>query len=271
MATTRTKDKKPADVQPVQKGIDLLTEHDIYLFKEGRNFRLYDKLGAHLHTANGVASVYFAVWAPNARQLFVVGDFNGWRPGAHPLTARRDDSGIWEGFIPGVTRGAKYKYRLTSHHRNYQVGKTDPFALHTETPPRTASVVWDLDYQWGDRTWMQERGKANANALIAPMSIYETHLGSWKRVPGEGNRCFRYREHASQLTDYVRDMGFTHVEFLPVTEHPFYGSWGYQTTGYFAPTAALRYTAGIHATRRPPAPGRRRCHPRLGAVALSHG
>ena len=239
MATTRTKDKKTKGIQPVQQGISLLTEHDIYLFKEGRHVRLYDKLGAHLHTANGVAGVYFAVWAPNARQVSVVGDFNGWRSDAHLLMARTDDSGIWEGFIPGVARGAKYKYHLTSRHRNYQVEKTDPFAMHTETPPLTASVVWDLDYQWGDKTWMQERGKANA--LNAPMSIYETHLGSWKRVPDEDNRSFRYSEHASQLTDYVRDMGFTHVEFLPVTEHPFYGSWGYQTTGYFAPTA--RYGA----------------------------
>ena len=235
MATTRTKDIKSVDVQPVQNGVSLLTEHDIYLFKEGRNFRLYDKLGAHLHVVNGVAGVYFAVWAPNARQVAVVGDFNGWRSNSHLLTARMDDSGIWEGFIPGVTRGAKYKYHLTSHHRNYQVEKTDPFALHTETPPRTASIVWDLDFQWGDQMWMQERSKVNA--LNAPMSTYETHLGSWKRVPNEGNRSFHYREHASQLTEYVRDMGFTHVEFLPVTEHPFYGSWGYQTTGYFAPTA----------------------------------
>jgi 1,4-alpha-glucan branching enzyme len=235
MATTRTKDKKPVDVQPVQNGVSLLTEHDVYLFKEGRHVRLYDKLGAHLHIVNGVAGVYFAVWAPDARQVAVVGDFNAWRPNAHPLLTRKDDSGIWEGFVPGVTRGAKYKYHLTSHHRNYQVEKTDPFALHTETPPRTASVVWDLDYQWSDQEWMQERSKTNA--LNAPMSTYETHLGSWKRVPVEGNRSFRYREHASRLTDYVRDMGFTHVEFLPLMEHPFYGSWGYQTTGYFAPTA----------------------------------
>ncbi|HEY5683600.1 MAG TPA: 1,4-alpha-glucan branching protein GlgB [Sulfuricaulis sp.] len=235
MATTRTKDIKSVDVQPVQSDVSLLTEHDIYLFKEGRNFRLYDKLGTHLHAVNGVAGVYFAVWAPNARQVAVVGDFNGWRPNSHLLTARMDDSGIWEGFIPGVTRGAKYKYHLTSHHRNYQVEKTDPFALYTETPPRTASVVWDLDYQWADQTWMQERSKANA--LNAPMSTYEIHLGSWKRVPDEGNRSLHYHEHASQLTGYVRDMGFTHVEFLPITEHPFFGSWGYQTTGYFAPTA----------------------------------
>jgi 1,4-alpha-glucan branching enzyme len=219
----------------VQKGVSLLTEHDIYLFKEGRHFRLCDKLGAHVHVEEGVAGVHFAVWAPNARRVAVIGDFNGWRAEAHPLFPRQDDSGIWEGFIPGVSRGTRYKYHLTSRHGDYQVEKTDPFARHTEVAPRTASVVWDLDYRWDDQAWMQERGRANA--LNAPLSIYEAHLGSWRRVPEEGNRSLSYREHASQLADYVRDMGFTHVEFLPVTEHPFYGSWGYQTTGYFAPTA----------------------------------
>jgi len=235
MATTPTKNTKPRDIQPAQKGVSLLTEHDIYLFKQGRHFRLYDKLGAHVQAAEGIAGVHFAVWAPNARRVAVIGDFNGWRAEAHPLFPRQDDSGIWEGFIPGVSRGARYKYHLTSQHGNYQVEKTDPFAHHTEVPPRTASVVWDLDYRWNDQAWMQERGRANA--LNAPLSIYEAHLGSWRRVPEEGNRSLSYREHASQLADYVHDMGFTHVELLPVTEHPFYGSWGYQTTGYFAPTA----------------------------------
>ena len=230
MATTRAK-----NIKHVQKDVSLFTEHDIYLFREGRHFRLYDKLGAHRHEAQGVTGVYFAVWAPNARQVAVVGDFNGWRADAHPLFARADESGIWEGFIPDLVQGARYKYHLTSRHDNYQVEKTDPFAVHTEVPPRTASVVWDLDYRWGDQAWMQERGRVNA--LRAPMTAYETHLGSWRRVPEEGNRSLSYREHASQLTRYVRDLGFTHVQFMPVTEHPFYGSWGYQTTGYFAPTA----------------------------------
>jgi 1,4-alpha-glucan branching enzyme len=235
MATTPTRDNKPQDIKPVQKGVSLLTEHDIYLFKEGRHFRLHDKLGTHAHTVKGVAGVYFAVWAPNAHRVAVVGDFNDWRAEAHPLFPRQDDSGIWEGFIPGVTHGTHYKYHLTSRHGNYQVEKTDPFAVRTEVPPRTASVVWGLDYQWGDQAWMRER--ARANALNAPMTVYETHLGSWRRAPEEGNRSLSYREQASQLADYVRDMGFTHVELMPVTEHPFYGSWGYQTTGYFAPTA----------------------------------
>jgi len=235
MAATPAKNTRPRDMQPVQKGVSLLTEHDIYLFKEGRHFRLYDKLGAHMHAAEGIAGVHFAVWAPNARRVAVIGDFNGWRAEAHPLFPRQDDSGIWEGFIPGVTHGTHYKYHLTSRHGNYQVEKTDPFAVRTEVPPRTASVVWELDYQWGDQAWMRER--ARANALNAPMTVYETHLGSWRRVPEEGDRSLSYREHAAQLADYVRDMGFTHVELMPVTEHPFYGSWGYQTTGYFAPTA----------------------------------
>jgi 1,4-alpha-glucan branching enzyme len=235
MPATSNKNPDPRPIQPAQKGGSLLTEHDIYLFREGRHFRLYDKLGAHAQTVDGVDGMQFAVWAPNARRVAVIGDFNGWRAEAHPLFPRPDDSGIWEGFVPGVNRGARYKYHLTSRHGNYQVEKTDPFARHTEVPPRTASVAWNLDYRWGDQAWMQERGRANA--LNAPQSIYEVHLGSWRRVPEEGNRSLGYREHAEQLTKYVRDMGFTHVELMPVTEHPFYGSWGYQTTGYFAPTA----------------------------------
>jgi 1,4-alpha-glucan branching enzyme len=230
MTTART-----AGDSPVIHGVSLLTEHDVYLFRQGRHVRLYEKLGAHAMLVKGIAGVHFAVWAPNASAVTVIGDFNGWRPDAHPLRAREDGCGIWEGFIPGVAHGAHYKYRLTSQHDNYQVEKTDPFAVRTEIPPRTASIVWGLEYDWGDASWMQQR--AQANALGAPMAIYEAHLGSWRRVPEENNRSFGYRELATQLTDYVRDMNFTHVELMPVTEHPFYGSWGYQTTGYFAPTA----------------------------------
>ncbi len=230
MATTRTGENKR-----VLQGVSLLTEHDIYLFREGRHFRLYEKLGAHRMTIKGAAGVHFAVWAPNAREVAVVGDFNGWRPDVHPLWLRQDESGIWEGFIPGVAVGARYKYHLKSHHKNYHVEKADPFAVHTEVPPLTASIVWGLDYVWGDGQWMQQR--AQSNALNAPAAIYEAHLGSWRRVPEEGNRSLSYRELAVQFTDYVRDMDFTHVELMPITEHPFYGSWGYQTTGYFAPTA----------------------------------
>jgi len=230
MATTHTNKSKHA----VQSA-SLFTDHDIYLFRQGRHFRLYEKLGSHVIMIEGVAGVHFAVWAPNARAVSVVGDFNGWRPDAHPLRLRDDESGIWEGFIPGVAPGACYKYHLTSHHHNYRVEKTDPFAARTEVPPRTASIVWDLEYAWGDGQWMQDR--ARVNALNAPMSAYEVHAGSWRRVPDDANRSLSYRELATQLADYAHEMNFTHVEFLPLTEHPFYGSWGYQTTGYFAPTA----------------------------------
>jgi 1,4-alpha-glucan branching enzyme len=230
MATTHAGDGKQ-----VLYGVSPLTDHDVYLFRQGRHSRLYEKLGAHVMSVKNVTGVHFAVWAPNARAVSVIGDFNGWRPGSHPLHSRKDGCGIWEGFIPGVVAGAHYKYHLTSQNGKYHVEKADPFAVRTETPPRTASVVWSLDYQWGDDQWMRTRSEANA--LNAPMSIYEAHLGSWRRVPEEDNRSLSYRELAVQLTDYVRDMNFTHVELMPITEHPFYGSWGYQTTGYFAPTA----------------------------------
>jgi 1,4-alpha-glucan branching enzyme len=230
MATTHAGDGKQ-----VLYGVSPLTDHDVYLFRQGRHSRLYEKLGAHMMSVKNVTGVHFAVWAPNARAVSVIGDFNGWRPGSHPLHSRQDGCGIWEGFIPGVVAGAHYKYHLTSQNGHYRVEKADPFALRTEVPPRTASIVWGLEYDWGDARWMQQR--AQANALTAPMSIYETHLGSWRRVPEEGNRSLSYRELAVQLAKYVSEMNFSHVEFLPVTEHPFYGSWGYQTTGYFAPTA----------------------------------
>ena len=213
----------------------LLTDHDIYLFRQGRHFRLYDKLGAHAHTHGDVAGVLFAVWAPNARAVSVIGDFNDWRPGAHSLRARSDQSGIWEGFIAGVPAGSCYKYHLISQLRDYQVAKADPFGRRSEIPPRTGSVVWEPGYRWDDADWM--RGRAKANALDAPYSIYEIHLGSWRRVPADRNRSLTYLELAQQLPAYLRDLNFTHVELMPITEHPFYGSWGYQTTGYFAPTA----------------------------------
>jgi 1,4-alpha-glucan branching enzyme len=230
MATKHTNKDKHA-----VQDFSLFTDHDIYLFREGSHFRLYEKLGAHVTTVNGATGVYFAVWAPNAREVTVIGDFNGWQVDSHPLCPRKDDSGIWEGFIPGVTPGACYKYHLLSRQGNYRVQKTDPFATRTEVPPRTASIVWGLEHEWSDSQWMQERGRANA--LNAPMAAYEVHAGSWRRVPHDANRSLSYRELATQLADYAHDMNFTHVEFLPLTEHPFYGSWGYQTTGYFAPTA----------------------------------
>ncbi len=218
----------------VKYGVSLLTDHDIYLFKEGNHLRLYEKLGSHLMTVDGVKGTHFAVWAPDAVSISVVGDFNNWDPNTHALTLRLDASGIWEGFIPGVGQGALYKYRIVSRYNNYQVDKGDPYAFYWEGPPRTASIVWDLEYEWNDRDWMKTRGEHNA--LSAPCSIYEVHLGSWRRDPGDPNRFLTYRELARDLTEYVKEMGFTHVEFLPIMEHPFYGSWGYQTVGYFAPS-----------------------------------
>jgi 1,4-alpha-glucan branching enzyme len=215
-------------------GPSLLTDHDIYLFKEGRHIRLYQKLGSHPMTVDGRPGTLFAVWAPNAQYVAVVGDFNDWDRGAHPLAPRLDGSGIWEGFVPGVGMGALYKYHIASRHHGYTEDKGDPFAFHWEIPPKTASVVWDLTYRWNDADWMRTR--RSRNALNAPQSVYELHLGSWRRVPEDGWRSLHYDELARDLPAYVGDLGFTHVEFLPVMEHPFYGSWGYQTLGYFAPT-----------------------------------
>ncbi len=216
------------------ENVTLFSDQDIYLFKQGNHFRLYDKLGSHIVTAGNTQGAYFALWAPNAKSVSVVGDFNNWNKKSHYLQRREDDSGIWEGFLPGIAQGASYKYHLVSRYNNYSVDKGDPFAFRWESPPETASRVWDLAYTWGDGTWMKQRHKSNA--LDAPMATYEVHLGSWRRVPEEGNRFLTYREMAVYLVDYVKELGFTHVEFLPVMEHPFYGSWGYEPLGYFAPT-----------------------------------
>jgi 1,4-alpha-glucan branching enzyme len=216
-------------------GHSFLTEYDVYLWAQGNLFRAYEKLGAHLTDRDGVAGTRFAVWAPDALRVSVIGDFNGWRAGVHPMWAVAS-SGIWEGFVPGVGAGALYKYAITSRYEHYHVEKADPYAFATEFRPQTASKVWDLSgYSWGDSAWMARR--QHAHALDAPMSIYEVHLGSWRRVPEEGNRWLSYREMARQLAEYVHHMGFTHVEFLPVTEHPLDASWGYQTIGYYAPTS----------------------------------
>jgi len=208
-------------------------DQDLHLFNEGRHYRAYQKLGAHPMERDGRAGTHFAVWAPNAERVSVIGEWNGWEKGRQPL-AERGGSGLWEGFLAGVGSGMPYKYHLVSR-QGYAVDKADPFGFRHETPPRTGSIVWDLDYAWEDADWMGDR--AARNGLTSPLSIYEVHLGSWMRVPEEGNRSLGYREAASRLADYVEQMGFTHVEFLPLMEHPFYGSWGYQTTGYFAPTS----------------------------------
>lgn len=208
-----------------------LTAHDVYLFKEGTHARLYEKFGAQRALSGSVAGFHFAVWAPSARAVSVIGDFNGWDAAAHPLAPRRDGSGVWEGFVGGVAEGACYKFRITPA-AGGDIEKADPFALCTESPPATASRAWSLAYEWGDAEWMATRGRKNA--LDAPMAIYEVHAGSWKRKDG---RFLGYRELAHALADHIEMTGFTHVELMPITEHPFYGSWGYQTTGYFAPTA----------------------------------
>ncbi|OXA97241.1 1,4-alpha-glucan branching enzyme [Flavobacterium oncorhynchi] len=211
----------------------LFTDFDIDLFKAGKHFKLYEKLGAHLIEVNGVKGVYFAVWAPTAQTVSVVGDFNYWTQGEHVLNVRWDSSGIWEGFIPEISKGALYKYKIQSNIEGIVTEKADPFALYCEKPPHTASVVWDLEYKWKDENWMQNR-KQN-NALDKPYSVYEVHLGSWKRA--ENNRFLTYLELADDLVKYVKETGFTHVEFMPIMEYPYDPSWGYQLTGYFAPTS----------------------------------
>ncbi|OCB74809.1 1,4-alpha-glucan branching protein GlgB [Flavobacterium crassostreae] len=212
----------------------LFTDFDIELFKAGKHYRLYEKLGAHCIERQGVLGVYFAVWAPTAQAVSVVGDFNYWSQDAHPLEVRWDASGIWEGFIPGIQKGALYKYKIQSNTNAITTEKADPFAFYCEQPPNTASVVWDLDYNWKDANWMQKRHQHNS--LDQPYSVYEVHLGSWKRK-GPDNRFLTYTEFATDLVDYVVTMGFTHVEFMPIMEYPYDPSWGYQLTGYFAPSS----------------------------------
>jgi 1,4-alpha-glucan branching enzyme len=212
-----------------------LTDFDIHLFSEGTHYRTYEKLGAHLVELGGRRGTNFAVWAPNARQVSVIGDFNGWNDASNRMTPR-GSSGIWECFVPEIGCGANYKYKVFSQNNGYVVEKADPYAFMAELRPRTASRVWDLGgYQWSDGEWMGRRSRANG--LAAPVSIYEVHLGSWRRVPAQGDRWLTYRELAPQLAAYVHHMGFTHVELLPVSEHPFDGSWGYQPAGYYAPTS----------------------------------
>jgi 1,4-alpha-glucan branching enzyme len=214
--------------------ISLFSDDDIQLFKAGKHHRLFDKLGSHLVDQGGTKGIYFAVWAPNARQVSVIGNFNGWNRTTHPMSVRWDSSGIWECFIPGLGQAEYYKYFIESHN-GYQVEKGDPYAFHWETPPNTASVTWDLSYQWEDAAWMNDR--KSANPLKKPLSIYEVHLGSWRRADKEKpNEFLTYRELAAQLPAYCQYMNFTHVEFMPVMEHPFYGSWGYQVVGFYAPS-----------------------------------
>ena len=209
------------------------SDFDIDLFKAGKHYRLYHKLGSHITEVNGEKGVYFAVWAPSAKAVSVVGNFNFWKEGEHELNVRWDASGIWEGFIPGIGKGEHYKYKITSHHNDIKTEKADPFARLCEQPPNTASIVWDAPHDWQDQKWMDNREEHNA--LDRPYSVYEVHLASWKKR--NGWESLSYTEMAEELVDYVKEMGFTHVEFMPVMEYPFDPSWGYQITGYFAPTS----------------------------------
>jgi 1,4-alpha-glucan branching enzyme len=213
--------------------MSLLTDDDLYLFNEGSHYHLYEKFGAHPIGDGSDSGTYFAVWAPDAEKVSVIGNFNDWNKSSNPLQPK-GQSGIWEGFLPGFGKGTLYKYHIASRFNGYQVDKADPFSVFNEIPPKTASIVWDLAYEWGDQQWMARRRQANS--LDQPISIYEMHIGSWRRNLEEGNRSLSYRELAPQLADYLVSLGYTHVELLPVMDHPFFGSWGYQITGYFAPS-----------------------------------
>ena len=213
----------------------VITEYDVYLFSEGKHTRIYDRLGAHLMRIGEADGVHFAVWAPNADRVSVVGDFNAWDGRVHPMR-RLGPTGIWEIFIPGLPEGTRYKFEIRSSLHGELLLKTDPFGFGFEVPPLTASVVTNIDYTWQDAAWLIDRAGANA-WLDKPMATYEVHLGSWMRVPEEEDRYLTYAELAAGLIPYVKEMGYTHIELLPVMEHPFSGSWGYQVTGYFAPTS----------------------------------
>jgi len=211
----------------------LFTDFDIDLFKGGKHYRLYDKLGSHITKLDGVKGTYFAVWAPSAKAVSVVGDFNSWNENEHKLNVCWDSSGIWEGFIPSVGSGETYKYKIQSNNNDIWTEKADPFARQCEHPPKTASVIWDSDYKWKDKDWMGYRKEKNG--LDRPYSVYEVHLGSWKR--NKDGDFLTYKELAKDLVGYVKEMGYTHIEFMPIMEYPYDPSWGYQLTGYFAPTS----------------------------------
>jgi 1,4-alpha-glucan branching enzyme len=214
---------------------DFITAYDIYLFKEGNHFEIHKKLGAHLIELDGVSGVIFSVWAPNATYVSVIGEFNQWDKGRTPMT-NLSDSGVWACFVPELTGGALYKFYIKSRYDELERVKSDPFSFYFEVRPKTASIVYDMkSYKWDDDEWMEKRGKTEW--LKEPISIYEVHPGSWMRVPEEGDRYLSYREQAEELIPYVKEMGYTHIELLPISEHPFDGSWGYQTIGYFAPTS----------------------------------
>jgi 1,4-alpha-glucan branching enzyme len=221
----------------------IFSDFDLYLFGQGKNYRIYEKMGAHSRTVNGVTGVNFAVWAPNALTVSVIGDFNGWNRAANPMHLRHNDLGVWECFVPGLSTGILYKFAIYSRYNNYTAEKTDPYGFACELRPKTASIVTDIhQHQWRDDEWMQHR--AERQQLSSPISTYEVHLGSWRHAPErrvegdpEETRFLTYRELAHELADYIKRLGFTHIELLPITEYPYDGSWGYQVTGYFTPTS----------------------------------
>ncbi|TRZ45433.1 1,4-alpha-glucan branching protein GlgB [Robertkochia solimangrovi] len=221
----------------------LFTEFDIDLFKSGKHYRLYEKFGAHPVSREGVEGCYFAVWAPSANSVAVIGDFNYWNENDHKLNVRWDQSGIWEGFIPGVKKGDRYKFKIHSNYNGVITEKADPYALYAEQPPKTASVVWQHDHVWKDEAWMGFR--TDKNGLDRPFAVYEMHLGSWKRNLEENGRSLNYSELAVELVAYLKEMNFTHVEFMPVMEFPYEPSWGYQITGYFAPSSRFGEPEGL--------------------------
>ncbi len=221
----------------------IFSDFDLYLFGQGRHYHIYEKMGAHIRTINGVTGANFATWAPNAMAVSLIGDFNDWRRDANPMHLRHRELGVWECFVPGVQAGTQYKYAIYSRFDNYTVDKTDPYGFAAELRPKTASIVADIhQHTWNDDAWMKER--VQRQKLNSPISIYEVHLGSWRHVPErhvegavEEDRFMTYRELAVALAAYVKDMGFTHIELLPIAEYPYDGSWGYQITGYYAPTS----------------------------------
>ncbi len=235
--TKSRKSKKASDATTLEATSDffsMFTSYDIELFKSGKHYRLYEKLGSHIVEHHGIKGVYFAVWAPNARYVSVIGNFNSWNNGANRMSARWDGSGIWECFVPHIGNGEVYKYFIHSNN-NETMEKGDPYAFFWEVPPMTASIVWDIKYKWSDSKWMKKR--AAHNSLNAPYSVYEVHLGSWQRSPNHPEKYLDYKHLAKSLTAYVKEMGYTHVEFMPIMEHPYAPSWGYQITGYFAPSS----------------------------------
>src|SRR2546421_3450533 len=242
--STLQPDNAPEGTSTIDSDIpSIFSDFDLYLFGQGKHYRIYEKMGAHPRAVNGVTGVNFAVWAPHALAVSVVGDFNGWNRSANPMHRRHNDLGVWECFVPGLQVGALYKYAIYSSVNNYTVEKTDPYGFAAELRPKTASIVTDIHrHTWQDSDWMEHRGEHQQ--LDSPISIYEVHLGSWKQaserhVQGaeEEDRFLTYRELAVELADYCLDMGFTHIELLPITEYPYDGSWGYQVTGYYAPTS----------------------------------